>query len=292
LSDDGPAPPSHGGRLLVVGTPIGNLEDLTPRAARALRECDLVAAEDTRRARVLLGHVGANKPLERLDAHAEHEGAVQRLVEKMRAGATIALVSDAGTPVVSDPGTILVRAARAAGVVVSPIPGPSAVTAAVSIAGLVEGPFRFAGFLPRSGDDRRLAIARLQTDAEPQVLFEAPSRIAETLADLARAMPARQVVITRELTKIHEEIEAGPLSEVAERAATRTWRGEITFVLGPSVASDTELARDGDDDVARAIDAALARGERPKEIAERLALETGRPRRDLYALAVRRRSEH
>lgn len=292
LSPEDGAETSSGraGRLWVIGTPIGNLEDLTPRAARALRECDLVAAEDTRRARILLGHVGATKPLLRLDAHAEHTDAVPRLVARMRQGTTVALVSDAGTPVVSDPGTALVRAARAAGITVSPLPGPSAVTAAVSVAGLVDGPFRFAGFLPRSGDERRIAIARLRDDAEPQVLFESPARLAETLADLCQAMPDREIVITRELTKLHEEIVAGTLADLATRAAAREWRGEITMVLGPRAAVDVLRSERDDDDALLRVDEALARGERPKDIAERLAMETGRPRRELYALALQRRS--
>lgn len=287
---EGPAASSGPGALWVIGTPIGNLEDLTPRAARALRECDLVAAEDTRRARILLAHVGSQKPLVRLDTHAEHGDAVGRIVDRMRRGTTVALVSDAGTPVVSDPGTGLVRAARAAGITVSPLPGPSAVTAAVSVAGLVEGPFRFAGFLPRSGDERRVAIARLRDDAEPQVLFESPSRVADTLSDLARAMPERQILVARELTKMHEEIEAGTVAEVAARAAQREWRGEITMVLGPRAAVDERRSEGDDSEVSRRIDEALARGERPKDIAERIAVESGRPRRELYALALKRRA--
>jgi 16S rRNA (cytidine1402-2'-O)-methyltransferase len=279
------------GGLWVIGTPIGNLEDLTPRAARALAECDVVAAEDTRRARVLLGRAGVqHKPMVRLDAHAERGSAVERLVERMRGGESVALVTDAGTPVVSDPGTALVRAARAAGVPVRPVPGPSAVTAAISVSGLVEGAFRFVGFLPRSGDERRRAIARMRDDDDAQVFFESPQRIAETLADLAAAMPERQALVARELTKIHEELVGGSLGELAAAAATRAWLGEITVVLSPLAARDRELAQLDDETVLAAIDRGLAAGERPRYLADRLAVTSGRPRRELYALAVQRRA--
>ncbi len=279
------------GVLWVVGTPIGNLDDLPPRAARALTECDVVAAEDTRRARILLDRVGAGaKPVVRLDAHAERGSAVERLVERMRRGERVAMVTDAGTPVVSDPGTALVRAARAAGLRVSPLPGPSAVTAALSVSGLVEGPFRFVGFLPRSGEERRAAIAAMRSDEDPQVLFESPHRIAETLADLAAAMPGREALVARELTKVHEELLHGSLEDLARRAGERAWLGEITMIVGPRPPGDQARAEASDETVLARLDEALAGGERPREIAERLALETGRPRRELYALAVQRRS--
>jgi 16S rRNA (cytidine1402-2'-O)-methyltransferase len=278
------------GVLWVVGTPIGNLDDLPPRAARALADADVVAAEDTRRARILLARVGASgKAVVRLDAHAERGDAVARLVARLGEGARVALVTDAGTPVVSDPGTALVRAARAAGIAVSPIPGPSAVTAAISASGLVEGPFRFVGFLPRNGDDRREAIARLAADPDPQVLFESPNRLGATLADLAAAMPGRAAMIGRELTKVHEELLAGGLDDLAREHADREWLGEITVVLGPRPAGDEARAALAEEDLLARIDEGLARGERPKDLAERLAIETGRPRRELYALAVQRR---
>jgi 16S rRNA (cytidine1402-2'-O)-methyltransferase len=284
-------PGTRPGLLWVVATPIGNLEDLPPRAARALVEADLVAAEDTRRARILLQHVGAaGKALVRLDAHAERGEAVDRVVERLRAGARVALVTDAGTPVVSDPGTALVRAARAAGVTVSPVPGPSAVTAAISASGLVDGPFRFLGFLPRGGDERREAIARMQGDHDAQVLFESPNRLTATLVDLATAMPDREAVVGRELTKLHEEILGGTLSALAAGAAGREWLGEITVVIGSRPEGDEARVALADEDVLSRVDAGLAAGERPRDLAERLALETGRPRRDLYALAVQRRA--
>lgn len=282
---------SSGGILWIVGTPIGNLDDLPPRAARALVDADVVAAEDTRRARILLQRVGAeHKPVVRLDAHAERGDAVARLVERLQGGAKVALVTDAGTPVVSDPGTAVVRAARAAGIVVSPIPGPSAVTAAVSASGLVEGAFRFVGFLPRSGDDRREAIARMAADPDAQVLFDSPNRLGATLVDLAAAMPQREAMIGRELTKVHEELLGGSLAELARAHEGREWLGEITMVIGPRPAGDEARAALAEEDVLARIDDGLARGERPKDLAERLAIETGRPRRELYALAVQRRS--
>jgi 16S rRNA (cytidine1402-2'-O)-methyltransferase len=225
----------------------------------------------------------------RLDAHAERGEALDGLIARLGRGAIVALVTDAGTPVVSDPGTALVRAARAAGAIVTPVPGPSAVTTAASVSGLVAGPFRFVGFLPRSGEARRESIARIAADDEPQILFEAPRRLGATLADLAAAVPAREAAICRELTKLHEEILVGALADLAARAADREWLGEITLVVGPRAAEERARRQERDDDILGRIDEALARGERPRELSERLALETGRPRRELYALAVRRR---
>jgi 16S rRNA (cytidine1402-2'-O)-methyltransferase len=277
------------GTLYVVATPIGNLGDITLRAVDTLRAADRVVAEDTRRARGLLSHLGiAGKPVDRVDEHAP-EAAIARVVEHLVAGERVALVTDAGTPIVSDPGTALVRAAAAAGVAVVPIPGASAVMAAVSVAGLVEeGGFSFAGFLPRAGRERRDALAKVQASADAVVLFESPQRIAETLADLARGAPARRVVVTRELTKVHEEILRGTLAELAELAAAREWLGELTVVLGPA-APIAAGAGPSEAELDARIDAGLAAGRRAKDVAEELALETGRPRRELYARVIERR---
>ncbi len=277
------------GTLYVVATPIGNLGDLTLRAIETLRAADRVVAEDTRRARGLLSHLGiSGKPVDRVDEHAP-EAAVARVVDHLAAGEAVALVTDAGTPIVSDPGTALVRAAVAAGIAVVPIPGASAVMAAVSVAGLVEDAFTFRGFLPRAGRERRDALARVQATEEAVVLFEAPGRIAETLADLAKSAPTRRAVVTRELTKLHEEILRGTLAELADRAASREWLGEITIVLGPAPA-EAEAAGPSDAEIDARIDAETAAGRRAKDVAEQLALETGRPRRELYARVVDRRA--
>lgn len=278
---------SAAGVLYVVATPIGNLGDLSPRAADTLRAVHRVAAEDTRRTRGLLSHLGiSGKPVDRLDAHASAED-VARCVERLVAGEDIALVTDAGTPVVSDPGTALVGAAARAGVRVVPIPGASAVMAAISAAGLVTGGFRFLGFLPRGGPERRAALETVQATPEAVVLFEAPQRAGETLADLARIAPGREAVLGRELTKVHEEFLRGTLAELAEAASAREILGEVTIVLGPG--SEAQAATLDDEEIERRIEAGLRAGRRPRDIADELALEAGRPRRELYARVLARK---
>lgn len=275
------------GCLYVVATPIGNLGDITLRAVETLRAADRILAEDTRRARLLLGHLGiGGKPVDRFDAHASEADAA-RAAARLEAGESIAFMTDAGTPVVSDPGTALVRAATAVGARVVAIPGPSAVMAAVSASGLVTGGFRFVGFLPRGGRERREALALVASTPEAVVLFESPRRIGETLVELAERMPRRRAVIARELTKVHEEILAGTVEELA--AIEREWLGEITVVLGPA-----EVAAGGaglrEEEIDARIDRELAAGRRPKHIAEELALELGVPRREIYARVVARRA--
>jgi 16S rRNA (cytidine1402-2'-O)-methyltransferase len=212
------------GVLYVVATPIGNLGDMTVRAGETLRECDRVLAEDTRRSRQLLAHLGiAGKPVDRFDAHATAADA-QRAVERLENGESVALVTDAGTPGVSDPGERLVEAAIAAGIRVVSIPGPSAVLAALVGSGLAgDGRFRFVGFLPRDGTARREGIATVSATPEPVVMFEAPSRTRATLTDLADATPGRSACVARELTKVHEEYVRGTLAELA--TDERPWQG-------------------------------------------------------------------
>jgi 16S rRNA (cytidine1402-2'-O)-methyltransferase len=275
------------GTLFVVATPIGNLGDLTARAIETLRTCDRLLAEDTRRARQLLTHLAiAGRAVERLDAHATDRD-VTRVVERLVAGERIALVTDAGTPAVSDPGAALVDAAIAAGVAVSPIPGPSAVLAALVASGLAgEGRFRFVGFLPREGSLRRDAIALVCDTPEPVIVFEAPSRLRSTLHELADATPDRRACVARELTKMHEEMVRGTCASLA--ADEREWIGEIALVLGPHTPS---ARTDTIDDAAldARIDEALARGEHPRTAADRLAAWSGRRKRDVYERIVARR---
>lgn len=274
------------GTLFVVGTPIGNLGDLTRRAIDTLGAADRVLAEDTRRTRGLLSHLGiSGKPLERLDANAG-ERDLARALGWLAAGETLALVSDAGMPSVSDPGTALVRAARAAGAKVVVVPGPSAVTTAVALSGLVDGGFRFVGFLPRAGGARAEAIATVAATPEPVVLFESPGRATATLRDLAARMPERRAVVARELTKLHEEASSGTLAELA--ALEREWLGEITMVLGPHDAS-AEVAAPDDAELELRIDAALAEGVHPKVIAERIARLAGTGRREAYERVLARK---
>ncbi|HEX3344838.1 MAG TPA: 16S rRNA (cytidine(1402)-2'-O)-methyltransferase [Polyangiaceae bacterium] len=276
-----------GGALYIVATPIGHLGDLTARAVETLRACDRVLAEDTRRTRQLLSHLGiAGKPLDRLDAHAT-DADVAHVVERLAAGESAALVTDAGTPGVSDPGERLVEAAIAAGVRVVPIPGPSAVLAALVASGLAgEGRFRFVGFLPREGPPRRAAVAVVCATPEPVVLFEAPGRTRATLRDLADATPERRACVGRELTKVHEEYVRGTCAELA--ADDREWLGEIAVVLGAHAPETREAAVD-DAALDARIDEGLARGEHAKTVADRLAAWSGRPRRAVYERVVTRK---
>lgn len=272
------------GTLYVVSTPIGNLDDLTFRASKVLREVDAVLAEDTRRTRQLLSHLGLSKPLRRFDAHAE-AGAVERVAREIADGATLALVSDAGTPVISDPGADLVRATVAAGGQVVAIPGASAVLTALVASGLAGGGFRFFGFIPRSGDARAEVLARIVDTSEPVVLYEAGNRTGDTLAELAARAPERPAAVGRELTKLHEELVRGSLRDLAARYAAEEPRGEVTIVLG---AAPARLADDVVDDAAidARIDAELASGRSAKDTADVVAAWSGRARREVYARVV------
>jgi 16S rRNA (cytidine1402-2'-O)-methyltransferase len=221
------------GRLDVVATPIGNLADLSPRAREALAGADLVAAEDTRRTGLLLGSLGLSRPLVSLHEHNEDER-IGRLLDALQAGQVVALVSDAGTPLLSDPGFALVRAASAAGIEVRPIPGVSAITAALSIAGLPTDRFAFEGFLPARAAERRRVLGALAGEARTLVWFEAPHRIAQTLKDLLAVFgPQRRAVLARELTKTYESIYRGTLAELATLARTDAdlARGELTLIV-------------------------------------------------------------
>ena len=276
------------GILYVVATPIGNLADLTLRAIDTLKVSTRVAAEDTRRTRQLLSHLGIEgKPLDALHAHSS-ERDVAKLVERLESGESIALVTDAGTPAVSDPGDALVKAAIAANVRVVPIPGASAVLAALVASGLATGVgFRFIGFLPRDGAARRDGIATICATAEPVILFESPERTQATLAELADAMPERPACVARELTKLHEEVVRGTLASLAiDRDA---WRGEVAIVLG-GWTSDMRSEVIDDLAVDARIDRELDGGTHAKTVADVVAAWSGRPRREIYERVVRRKS--
>jgi 16S rRNA (cytidine1402-2'-O)-methyltransferase len=276
------------GTLYVVATPIGNLGDLTLRAIDVLKSCHRVAAEDTRRTRQLLSHLGIEgKPLDALHAHSTARD-VAKLVARLEAGESIALVTDAGTPAVSDPGDALVKAAIAASTRVVPIPGASAVLAALVASGLATGVgFRFVGFLPRDGAARRDGVATLCATPEPVVMFESPERTQATLAELADAMPERPACVARELTKVHEEVVRGTLASLAkERDA---WRGEIAIVLG-GWSPDMRSEEIDDDAIDARIDRELEGGTHAKTVADVVAAWSGRPRRVIYERVVRRKS--
>lgn len=223
------------GSLFVVATPIGNLEDFTFRALRTLKEVDLIAAEDTRRTSKLLAHYGVSRPLVSLHEHNEHREA-PRLVERIRAGASVALVSDAGTPAISDPGSTLVRLCLEAGLRVVPIPGPSAITAALSVSGFPAVPFTFLGFPPATGQAREHWFDQVADIDGVVVLFEAPHRIERTLTDLSRVK--RPIRIHREITKIHEELVKWDKEAILPDPIAL--KGEYVVVVGPPVEPEKE----------------------------------------------------
>jgi 16S rRNA (cytidine1402-2'-O)-methyltransferase len=225
------------GTLYVVATPIGNLEDVTLRALRILREASVIAAEDTRRTSRLLQHYSISTPTTSLHAHNE-DAKTPRLIDRLRGGESIALVSDAGTPVVSDPGGRLVAAAHAAGVRVEPIPGPSAAIAAISASGMGGDGFLFVGFPPARAAARLAWLGRLASEPRPVVLYEAPHRIKATLEALLVAFGDRVVALGRELTKAHEELVVKPIS--GHLAAMGEGLGEYTLVVGPDDGSRDE----------------------------------------------------
>jgi len=272
-----------GGVLRVVATPIGNLEDLAPRAVRALRECRVVACEDTRVTRTLLDRHGLTTPL--LACHKFNEAHVAaRILALLAEGGDVALVTDGGTPGVSDPGSLLVRAAQEAGYVVSPIPGPSAATALWSVSGF-GGPFTIVGFLPQRRGERRRALESWRDTAHPVVLYESPHRILETLADAAAILGDRAICLGREITKLHEEILHGRLEAIRTQIAGRTPRGEYALVIGPADAPPPAAA-DAMEQALAAARRSIEAGHSRSDAAKRAAREFGVPRRDLYRLLL------
>jgi 16S rRNA (cytidine1402-2'-O)-methyltransferase len=272
------------GILYVVATPLGNLGDLSVRAMEVLRAVPVVAAEDTRRTRGLLSHLGASPRLLSYHAHSE-EPRLETLLEILHDGRDVALVSDAGTPVVSDPGTDLVAAARASGVTVVPIPGPSAVATALSAAGLKGDRYLFLGFVPRKGSERTRLLARAAAEEWSVVFFEAPPRLTDLLEDLARVVGgSRRAVVARELTKLHEEFRAGTLTELAGYYSEHPPRGEITIVLEGTGAPAEPPDRTGE-----AVEQAtllLAEGLTRREVVRRISETLGLPRNDAYRLVM------
>ena len=283
------AAPGHG-RLFVVATPIGNLADVTLRALEVLRTADLIAAEDTRHTRRLLDRYGITARL--VSYHARNAAFREpELLGRLDAGDAIALVTDAGTPGISDPGADLVRAWGARGGTVIPIPGASAALAAVSATGIAGPRWSFEGFLPRSGRERRERLARLASDERGTVLFESPGRLAATLHDLASACGgARPVAVCRELTKLHEEIVRGALQDVALQAAAGAidTRGEVVVVLGerrdtePPGAASAPAAMDALATALAEVERLVAAGAARGDAARRVSASSGIPRRRLY----------
>lgn len=265
------------GTLYVVATPIGNLQDLTPRAIETLQTVSLIAAEDTRHSGTLRAAFDIRTPMISYHHHNRSQRE-RRLLDALDEG-DVALISDAGTPGIADPGREIVEAALAAGHRVVPIPGASALAAAVSASGLVEGPFIFLGFLTRKGEERRAEIARAATTGWPIVLFESPMRVADTLEDLVRALGDRDAVIARELTKMHEEIARDSLSRLAVRFVEGEARGEFVIVVGGA----TEPSGSGTD-VGQLARRLLADGLKPSKAARELASIAGIPGDEAYAI--------
>jgi len=287
LEPRAPNPAEGGGRLFVVATPIGNLSDLSPRACEILAGVRLVLAEDTRHVRKLLNHYGITTAARALHEHNEARE-VPRLVAELQGDAEFALVSDAGTPLLADPGYRLVRACRERGIEVLAVPGPSAVAAALSVAGLPPVPFTFAGFLPPRPGARAAALAALATLPHTLVLFLSPHRLRPELEACADTLGGgREGALVAELTKIHERCERGSLAELAAWSAVAAPRGEYTLVVGPpAVAAATGEA--ATPEAARAaVEAALARGFDLAAARREAARALGITRRELYALTTR-----
>ena len=272
--------------LYLVATPIGNLEDITLRALRVLREVRLIAAEDTRHTRHLLQHHGIATPLVSYHEHNKWLR-IDRILAALDEG-DVALVSDAGTPGLADPGYELVRAVQGRGGRVVPVPGPSALLAAAVASGLVPGPFTFGGFPPPGAGERRAAFARLALSTIPTILYEAPHRLVATLEELLGACGDREVGIARELTKLHEEVRREPLSAALAHFRATQPRGEFVLIIaGQPEGAQIDIAS-GEETLRRLLAAGLP----PTAAAKEAARLSGSPRAELYALAVRLKDEH
>lgn len=266
------------GTLFIVATPIGNLGDMTPRAVDVLRAVSVIAAEDTRHSATLMRAFDIATPL--VSYHKHNERARESLLLEHLATGDVALISDAGTPAIADPGHTMVQAAIRHGHTVVPIPGASSLLAAVVGSGLVPGPFQFVGFLPRAGSERQVAIARALGTGVPMVFFESPLRTADTLQDLAALDGTRSAVVARELTKLHEEFRRGTLAELAVTAESHPPRGEVVIVVGAPEARE-EATPDSPLELARSL---LASGLKPSKAARELGAITGLSGTEAYAV--------
>ena len=283
-------PTPQPGTLYLVATPIGNLEDVSRRALQVLSKVDLILAEDTRRTRKLLSRYEIHTRVRAFHEHNE-DAQAPAFVASMATGARLALVSDAGTPAISDPGYPLIRAAIEAGIAVVPIPGPSAVLAALAASGLPTSRFLFAGYLPRKRSARQAALRGLQDEPGTLIFLESPRRIAAALADAAEVLGERPVAVARELTKIHEEFLRGSLSEIADVVAERTLRGELTLCIGGAPRSATTPAGDRADaaelpGLEERFEMLLEQGLPRNEALKMIVRETGIPRQEAYKALI------
>lgn len=275
--------PDSAGVLLVCATPIGNLGDVTLRVLDALRAADVIQAEDTRVTRKLLARYDIHVPLEPYHEH-NRIARTPELVERIERGERIALVSDAGTPGVSDPGEHLVDACLDAGMRVEVLPGPSAILTALVASGLPTAAFYFGGFLPRKTGERARALATLATLDATLIFYESPGRTAATLASLAEAFPGRRAALARELTKLHEEVARAEVGELARRFADRELKGEVVLLVGPPSAPE-QLALD-EDAVRERLDARVRAGASRKDAVREVAAELGLPRNEVYRVSL------
>ena len=269
------------GTLYVVATPLGNLGDLSPRAADTLKQVAVVAAEDTRHSKPLLHHAGSHAELISFHEHSS-DRALERILRILGKGRDVAFITDAGTPAISDPGVALVAAARERGIHVVTIPGPTAVAASLSVSGIGGDRYLFLGFLPRKGSDRRRFLVTAAQSEWTVVIFEAPNRVTQLLADLSEVCgPDRHAAVSRELTKVFEETRSGTLQELSEHYAEAPVRGEVTVVLAGTGKQRVEEPPPDPNERARAL---LAEGLSRKDVAHRLAEETGISRNTAYRL--------
>lgn len=280
-------PDASSGTLYIVATPIGNLEDMTFRAVRTLKEVDLIAAEDTRHSRKLLAHYGIAT---RMTPYHDHNEQLKSdyLIELLLGGKNIALITDAGTPCIADPGYRIVQAAVAAGVRVVPVPGAAALAAAVSAAGLPSDRFAFEGFLPPKQSKRLTRLTELRHESRLLIFYEAPHRLAATLVDMHAAFGSRHAVVARELTKIHEEFRNGTLGELAGLYHEQRIKGEVVILVAPPAADDEEPVADPSPLLRRLIyEEKLSL----KDAVRQIVLRTGISRGELYATALRIKNE-
>ena len=287
MSERGNAATASSGVLYLVATPIGNLEDITLRALRILREADRIAAEDTRHTQKLLTHYQISRPLVSYHEHNEMTRAPELLIS-LEQGAKIALVSDAGMPLVSDPGHRLVALCLRHHIPVVPVPGPSASLAALAASGLPNEEFLFVGFLPQRSGERRRALERLRIEDRTLILYEAPHRIAECVADAREILGDRPACLAREVTKVHEEFRRGKLSEIEESLRERPAKGEITFLIGAGEATASGL--DSTQGLAERVDELMRQAKLDRKEALKLAAkERGMTRREAYERVVEER---
>ena len=270
------------GKLLIVGTPIGNLGDLSPRALEALKSADFILCEDTRHTRKLLTHFGIDKPTQRFDDHTE-DARGGTFADQIEAGAIVALVSDAGMPVISDPGFRLVRIARERGLTVEPVPGPFAGVLALVASGIAPLPFTFLGFTPHRHGERQEFYRRLATIGHTAIVYESPERVAESLRDALGILGDVEITVAREMTKLHEELIRGTISEVVAGLEARAVKGEVTIVFAAAAPVQAEVAPD---EVSAEFERLRAGGMRRNDAVKAVAEKFGLRKNEVYKMLL------